>query len=450
MTADTLRLLSDESTALHHRLQLIDAAQHELLFSAYEVGDDPVALRILAGLRSAAARGVDVKLIIDGHSGNNLMPKVLMQHLIEHGVAVREHLPDVRYQVDLGRQRMHDKLLIVDGQHLIMGGRNLRADYYGLAESNFTDREVYLIGSTAAHARSYFLARWHAGTSGVPDLNRAEKKSVLKRQELAFLNVADASKHGIGHRQPSTAYSASRLDALAGAAAVLDQALTAPLPMSSTCCAEHSLQCECEKFFFVERLCFLHDIPDQSKDLPGAIAHQLHQAIGAAQHCITIETPYFVPTRELRHYLLAARRRGVSIAVMTNSLETTNQRIVHAQYANERHWMREAGIELWELKGANHLHAKSMVIDNKRAMIGSYNFDVLSTNRNSEVALLIDDAEFAEALAHQIRCHMQGAQQVPPSGPLIGFDKRTNNLDKQELRQAIRHRFVSPWIKKYL
>jgi hypothetical protein len=52
------RLLSDDSTSLLHRLQLIDSAANEILLSAYEVGDDTIALRVLAGLREAARRGV--------------------------------------------------------------------------------------------------------------------------------------------------------------------------------------------------------------------------------------------------------------------------------------------------------------------------------------------------------------------------------------------------------
>ncbi len=174
---------------MRHRLDLLEQASSEILLSAYEVGDDLLALHILAKLRAAAGRGVNVKLLVDGHGRNNLIPKPLMAHLIDSGVQIFEHQPDVRYKLEIGRQRMHDKLLIVDGLHLIIGGRNVRADYFGMAEQLITkpeiedqlhrsclDREMFLTGPAAECAREYFLARWHAGTSGQPTLTREEKR----------------------------------------------------------------------------------------------------------------------------------------------------------------------------------------------------------------------------------------------------------------------------------
>jgi phosphatidylserine/phosphatidylglycerophosphate/cardiolipin synthase-like enzyme len=49
------------------------------------------------------------------------------------------------------------------------------------------------------------------------------------------------------------------------------------------------------------------------------------------------------------------------------------------------------------------LHAKSMVIDNRIGVIGTHNFDPRSENYNTESAVVIDDAAFAQALAASIR-----------------------------------------------
>ncbi|MGN6136894.1 MAG: phospholipase D-like domain-containing protein [Aureliella sp.] len=430
--ADSAQMLIDDTEALTQRLQLIDSAEHEILLATYEVGDDPVALRILAGLRDAARRGVCVRLIVDGHAENNLMPKPLMEHLIRQGVQIREHQPDVRYKLELGRQRMHDKLLVVDGTRMIAGGRNTRADYYGLAEKNYWDREVALAGATAAHARRYFLARWNASTSGVPSLRREETDGVRQRQE-----------HGNLNDMPAEA-------AIQCAARLLDAAAADPLPLACPATTLGAPTCGCGVVMDVECIRFLHDLPDGPKHAPEAIAHQLHQAIAAARKCIVIETPYLVFTHRLRHLLAAARRRGVAITLVTNSLETTDHVIVHSQYANQRRWLRNQGIDLWEMKGERHLHAKAMVIDGHLAMLGSYNFDILSETRNSEVAVLIEHCEFAAALSAQIVWHMQMSQKVPEDESLIGFDARTNRVDDSVLREARRKRLVTPWIKKYL
>jgi phosphatidylserine/phosphatidylglycerophosphate/cardiolipin synthase-like enzyme len=52
------------------------------------------------------------------------------------------------------------------------------------------------------------------------------------------------------------------------------------------------------------------------------------------------------------------------------------------------------------------LHAKSMVIDNRIGVIGTHNFDPRSENYNTEAAVVIDDAAFAQALAASIRRDM--------------------------------------------
>ena len=65
-----------------------------------------------------------------------------------------------------------------------------------------------------------------------------------------------------------------------------------------------------------------------------------------------------------------------------------------------------AGTELLPLKRAGvrmGLHAKSMVIDNRIAVVGTHNFDPRSENYNTESAVIIEDPAFAKALAESIR-----------------------------------------------
>lgn len=432
------RLLSHDATALQHRLQLIDMAQCEILLSAYEVGDDPTALRIMAGLRAAARRGVNVKLLVDGHSNNNLIPKPMMQHLIAECVSIKEHMPDARYELELGRERMHDKLLVVDGEHLIIGGRNMRADYYGLScpseDKIRWDREAYVSGPIAASVRGYFGERWRAGTSGPPTLDRDEKQKTNDAQELAFLNDMPRER------------------AVRRACQLLDSAWSAALPCHHQACHQtcqnHHLDCDCERFMDLACVRFLHDIPEHAKDCPAGIAQQLNCAVSEAQHSLLISTPYLVVSNDLCDILKTICERGVDVCLLTNSLTTTDRTITHAQYANERKWMMRSGIQLWEMKGQRMLHSKAMVIDGMRSMIGSYNFDILSETRNSETALLIDDVPFAEALTAQVAQDLLRA--LPVEEPLLGFDARTNDVDARTLRRLRSQRAISPWIKRYL
>jgi phosphatidylserine/phosphatidylglycerophosphate/cardiolipin synthase-like enzyme len=70
------------------------------------------------------------------------------------------------------------------------------------------------------------------------------------------------------------------------------------------------------------------------------------------------------------------------------------------------------------------LHAKSLVVDRRVGVIGTHNFDPRSENYNTEVAVVIDDPAFAEALAASIERDIEPANSwaVAPrvKTPLIG------------------------------
>nr|WP_228737972.1 phospholipase D family protein [Xanthomonas euvesicatoria] len=53
------------------------------------------------------------------------------------------------------------------------------------------------------------------------------------------------------------------------------------------------------------------------------------------------------------------------------------------------------------------LHAKSLVVDRRIGVIGTHNFDPRSENYNTEAAVVIDDARFAQALAASIERDMR-------------------------------------------
>ena len=53
-------------------------------------------------------------------------------------------------------RRMHDKGLDIDRKRMVRGGRNIEGDYFGYAERNFIDRDVYVDGKAVADSAAYF------------------------------------------------------------------------------------------------------------------------------------------------------------------------------------------------------------------------------------------------------------------------------------------------------
>ena len=426
--ASTVKLLHSETEAYSMRLELIDSAENNVDVSSYEISDDSTSGRFLLALLKAAQRGVVVRILTDGHIGDNLLPKPLMHYLIEHGIPVRERPVNVRYQVELGRSRLHDKLLIVDRMHLITGGRNLAQKYFGIGDRKCIDCDVYVDGQSACYAADYFEQRWNESKSGQPELCRAEAPKVTALQ-----------KHPEWNAMPRT-------QALEQIAIWFETLAMGQIPAQDLCSSTlHYEPLEIDE----SQLRFMHDCVGMSKRTDGAIAPEINRLLKEARRSIEIETPYFAISKDLKSILQDAVRRGVHIRILTNSLESTDHPSVHAGFANERRWMLRAGIRIYELQGRNMLHAKSMVIDGRIAMVGSYNFDRLAESRNSEVALLVTDCQFAKQVSTSIATHRAQATELH-LGDLFRYELRESNVSNSDLRRFRRLRIAAPLIERYL
>ena len=132
---------------------------------------------------------------------------------------------------------------------------------------------------------------------------------------------------------------------------------------------------------------------------------------------IVIQTAYLIPNGPTMGNFEALGADGVSMRVLTNSAQSNNHNSVHAFYVPYRKRLIEAGIDLYEVQGNGSLagyldrvgedgraglHTKAMVIDERIAVIGSYNMDPRSRVWNSEIALVVDDPGFAAEVLEEM------------------------------------------------
>jgi len=109
---------------------------------------------------------------------------------------------------------------------------------------------------------------------------------------------------------------------------------------------------------------------------------------------VVLTVPYFVPPRRLLSLLRAiAADKNVELLVPRNSDVGIADWIREGLYPK----LLTAGIKVQEFTKAV-LHAKSMVIDEELAVVGSANFDFLSCSLNWELAVVIQDAEVVKKL----------------------------------------------------
>lgn len=122
-------------------------------------------------------------------------------------------------------------------------------------------------------------------------------------------------------------------------------------------------------------------------------------AIAAARESIYIGTPYFVPDSFLLETLADARRRGVSVEVMTQGEHGDSWL---AQTASTSVWgeLLEVGVEIWRFDPTLY-HTKVLIVDDMFTSIGSTNFDNRSFLFNEENNVNVMDRGFALNMLEQ-------------------------------------------------
>jgi cardiolipin synthase len=148
-----LHLVHSPQDRLAAVMRLIDGAECSIRMFSYMFGSDETAQQVLAALVAAAQRGLNVQLIIDSFgSGDN--SDSFFDPLIAAGGAY--HCFSSRWGFGY-LVRNHQKILIADEFHTLIGGYNITDYYFGRkgAES-WEDLGVIVSGPEVRHLVGYF------------------------------------------------------------------------------------------------------------------------------------------------------------------------------------------------------------------------------------------------------------------------------------------------------
>jgi cardiolipin synthase C len=433
-SADVFRLLASDYEAAQARVDVIDQASSSIDTSYYWIGNDRIGAMFLGRLQAAAQRGVRVRLIVDAE--HNDIPLEVQGLLIRSGVAIKEFHPVSIRHLRWLSLRMHDKTLIVDGEQLIVGSRNIRNSHFGLDELNFVDRDSYLRGDAALQAVKYFNCLWNSAEVALVDLSDHGGCSRQKKQRLDLTKV--------GLCEPTEPVSPCVLAQMWLDAGI--QTAVCCQPILSDTGTDWSQSCACA----ADCVCFVYD-PCGKKGHPRGITRQLIGLIRSARSSIVIETPYFLMSTELKHVLVDAINRGVRVRILTNSLASTDHKLVTATFTNQKHRvLLPHGVDVWELPGPDHLHAKSAVIDGTIAFVGSYNFDPRSEFLNTETGVIVTDAAIAQCVDASIRDHMRNSYHIGSDGRDLATGAYFPNATAKDILHLESLRLIAPLIRRSL
>jgi phosphatidylserine/phosphatidylglycerophosphate/cardiolipin synthase-like enzyme len=430
---DSIILLESGDDALLARIHLIRAARQSIEIQTFIWVYDRSGQWVYRELLEAARRGVKVRLLIDQFVNPELSTEEYAAIATAHqNLEIRLFRPltvnAINTTWDVSRKtftrfttmnhRMHHKVLLVDGQAAIIGGRNYQDAYFDRDPNlSFRDRDVIATGPVCRDVLDFFEKFWKHDHSFEASRMQDLKKSL----------------------QEGTAR--------------LPGGLTAPLePM----------------FAEIDRLADSYDLAtvrpelkawpvddiEYISDTPVKVTQhkfagqlnpfaRLRNFIAGAESEVLIQTPYSVfENRTYKRWSKVRKERPeVRVCLSTNSLSSADHVYVGSMALKQRRAQIESlGIELYlakpvpgdiremvpryetllqetshytdpnwsedpdimdlEIEGPRFcVHAKTMIFDRKISFIGSHNFDPRSMNLNTECGFIIRDEVFARHLA---------------------------------------------------
>ncbi len=401
-------LIEDGLSAFIIRSAFARMATKTIDLQTYIYSNDFSSKVLIGELKSAADRGVKVRILLDDYGTKSDIADVML--LNQHPnieVKVFNTVPNrskllyyPQFLTDFNRlnSRMHNKLFIVDNIAYITGGRNVGSNYfYPETASNFSDTDVLFIGDMTRDAANSFDEYWNYHLA-IPAsvFPKAKSKKALRKLEKSFAKIEENSAENI------------------------------KLYNNIINMAQQEFKNKKMNFSW-GRGKFLADPPQkvdmsmqEKENYRGDIMRALQHLWKRTEKSVYMSAAYFVPGQGGLEHILREEDSGVHMTIVTNSLASTNAPTVYAKWEKYRKQLIESGADVYEfmvsaenLRGKEHdrerkqssfsvLHSKTMVFDDAISWIGSFNLDPRSAYYNTENVAIFESTDFANKLREMI------------------------------------------------
>ncbi len=395
-------VLESGANSLITRAWLCESAQKTIDIQYFIFSTDNVGLIACDYLVRAADSGIKIRILVDDFMVNTRVEDILTLNSHKN-IRIKIYNPGVnlgknivgkikKFATDFRgvNQRMHNKTFIVDDKVVITGGRNIADEYFDYDHDyNFRDRDVLLVGKTAKDIKKSFNNFWN-NTLAVDVTSLVVKNKINTQDNTRFENLHQYACN------PDNFWPQIR-NKIGNFSETVHK-------------IKHS-----DRLIWLDSVSFVSDIPGKNnttKGLSGGgkTTSTLLELLKKAKKSIDIQTPYLITTKPTRKLFSEAIKRGVKIRILTNSLASTDNLEAFASYQTDRKKLLKTGVEIYEFKpdaairktimtnelqqNLKHtpifgLHAKSMIIDGKTTVIGTFNLDPRSANLNTECITII-------------------------------------------------------------
>ncbi len=408
-------LLDKGEESLLWRGVLTEQAGKSIDIQTFIWADDNVGTIGAARLLQAAQRGVRIRVLVDYLTLD--VDSDYLRMLNDHpNINIRLYNPYPGLDAPLGarvatgsissfsrfNRRMHNKIFVVDGTVMLIGGRNNADEYYDMhSEMNFRDRELLVVGAVMEEARQDFDAYWNSDWA--VDLHQIRPEPVNPQKRSAYYKELIAYSHNPDNVPPRFSDALKQI--------------------------EDSLQGLPEQLAWGKAE-IAYDIPGKNEKLLSLRGYSntgefLTRSFLEAKQEILVETPYMITMPGTLDLFATLHERGVRIRVLTDSMASAEDDLVFSAYKQQRRRILKRGVILYELRPdaalrntvfkrfpgmeeipSISLHAKTAVIDQRTLLIGSFNLDPRSTHINTEHVFRMESPELARQVADIISSDM--------------------------------------------
>ena len=371
-----LTLLKGSEAMFPAMIEAIAGARAQVLLETYIFQFDRSVLGVAQAIEQAGARGVVVRVVVDGVGTGNV-PVEWQQRWRAAGVQWAVFNPAQGWRLLLPKRwrRMHRKLCVVDGETAFCGGINLLDDYYdpnhGELDQPRFDFAVRVTGPLVAEVHDTMTRLW-ARLQVAREARERDFEGALKAVRTAARAGTDMGTAG-------------------GPSVIVDAGAARQGALASL---------------------VLRDNVRFRRSIEGIY----RVSIAQARSEILIANAYFIPGVQLQRALLRAAKRGVRITLLLQAkyeyfMQYHASRAVYGVMLN-------AGIQIIEYE-PSFLHAKVAVMDSgdgALATVGSSNLDPLSLLLAREANVFVrDDAFAAELRAHLVDAIERHGRRVDPA-----------------------------------
>ena len=321
--------------SLDARIELARRAQHSLDLQYYHIHNDKTGRLLLRNVRDAALRGVRVRLLVDDlytTGGDELFIGLAAFPNVEvrlfnpfccgRGSLLGKYTASL---ADFGRlnRRMHNKLFIADGAIVVAGGRNIADEYFmRSASDNFVDMDAFIVGAVVPQLAGIFDTYWNSPqVYPVQSIIRTDlDREALRRhfdslvdEGEQMMSLALPPIDILGYGPISEDLDAGRLGLIWGKAVAF-----ADSPAKVTATSD-----------------------EMARSM--SVSMNVMDRVMASTDEVVIVSPYFIPGRMGVRAFGDLRKRNVKVTILTNSLGSNDEPLVHTGYARYRVELLKSG-----------------------------------------------------------------------------------------------------------